>query len=145
MAESEPISYWFTSDLFQIEPGEDEETNPRMYGKNLASWVRQKLVEIGYAPEEVIPEDYGWLVLCSRDPYTLGVVCVSFKDYETAQPGDHPPPHDEVKWCCGILVEVPLFKRLFGKVDSTDGLQKLDSQLRSIFEAESRITLIEAP
>ena len=144
MAEPEPISYWFTSDLFQIEPGEDEETNPRMYGKELATWVRQKLIDAGYSPEDVISEDYGWLVLCSRDPYTLGVVCVSFKDYETAQPGNL-PPYDEVKWCCGILAEVPFFKRLFGKVDSTEGVQKLDSQLRSAFEAEPRIALIDAP
>ena len=145
MTDSEPISYWFTSDLFQIEPGEDEETNPRMYGKQLAAWIRQKLVENGYQPEDAIPEDFGWLVLCSRDPYSLGVVCVSFKDYETALPGDPPPPFDDVKWCCGILVEVPFFKRLFGKVNTEEGVKNLDGLLRSIFEAESRITLIEAP
>ena len=145
MTDSEPISYWFTSDLFQIEPGEDEETNPRMYGKQLAAWIRHKLVENGYKPEEVIPEDFGWLVLCSREPYTLGVVCVSFIDYETAQPGDPPPPFDEVKWCCGIFVEVPFFKRLFGKIDTAEGMRKLDGQLRSILETESRVTLLEAP
>ena len=145
MADSEQISYWFTSDLFQIEPGEDEETNPRMYGKQLADWVRQRLVDVGYSPEDAIPEDFGWLVLCSRNPYSLGVVCVSFKDYETAQPGDPPPLFDEIKWCCGILVEVPFFKRLFSKVDTANGVQNLDSQLRSILEAEPRITLIAAP
>ncbi len=145
MADSEPISYWFTSDLFQIESNEDQETNPRMYGKQLAAWIRQKIADIGYQPEDVIPEDFGWLVLCTRDPYSLGVVCVSFKDYETAQPGDQPPPFDEVKWCCGILVEVPFFKRLFGKIDATEGVKKLDAELRSIFETEPRITLIEAP
>ena len=109
MTNSEPSSYWFTSDLFQIEPGEDEETNPRMYGKQLAAWLRQKLIDVGYQPEEVIPEDFGWLVLCSRDPYSLGVVCVSFKDYATAQPGDPPPLFDEVKWCCGVFVLFPFF------------------------------------
>lgn len=145
MAESEPISYWFTSDLFAIEPGEDEETNPGMYGKQLAAWVRRKLLEAGYSPEDVIPEDFGWLVLCSRDPYSLGVVCVSFIDYETAQPEDPPPAFDEVKWCCGVFVEVPFFKRLFRKVDTADGVQKLGSQLHSILSSEPRITLIDAP
>lgn len=145
MTDPDPISYWFTSDLFQIEPGEDEETNPRMYGKQLSAWIRQKLVEIGYEPEDVIPEDFGWLVLCSRDPYSLGVVCVSFKDYATAQPGDPPPPFDKVKWHCGIFVEIPFFKRLFSKVDTSEGVTKLDAELRMIFDAESRITLIEPP
>jgi hypothetical protein len=145
MADAEPISYWFTSDLFQIEPNEDDETNPRMYGKNLSSWVRQKLIEKGYEPEGVIPEDFGWLVLCSRAPYSLGVVCVSFKDYETSQPGDPPRPYDQVKWCCGIFVEVPFLKRLFGKLNTTEGSAKLDADLRKIFEQEQRIKFIDAP
>ena len=113
--------------------------------KQLAAWVRQKLTDIGYEPENVIPEDFGWLVLCTRDPYSLGVVCVSFIDYETAHPDDPPPPADEVKWCCGIFVETPFFKRLFGKVDTAEGVSKLDAELCSILESEPRITLIDAP
>jgi len=49
--------FWFKSTLFEIEPGEDKETNPRCYGKHLANWLRQKLVEKGYAVEGVGPED----------------------------------------------------------------------------------------
>lgn len=73
------------------------------------------------------------------------VWCVSFKDYEKAQPVDPPPPREEIKWCCAIFIEVAFLKRLFGRIDTTDGLQQLDSQLRSILEAESHIKLIEAP
>ncbi len=29
--------YWFTSSLFEIEPGEDDEINPRMYGRQFAA------------------------------------------------------------------------------------------------------------
>lgn len=28
--------YWFKSTLFDIEPGEDKETNPGMYGRQFA-------------------------------------------------------------------------------------------------------------
>ena len=145
MIDSDPISYWFNSDLFQIESGEDEETNPRMYGKQMANWVRKKLADSRYDPEEVIPEDFGWLVLCSRSPYLLGVVCVSFEDPETEQPDSLPPPFDQVKWSCSIFVEVPFFKRLFRKVDTTEGVRKLDAELRSILEAEPRIALVDSP
>jgi len=30
--------YWFTSTKFEIEPGEDEEINPGIYGRQLARW-----------------------------------------------------------------------------------------------------------
>lgn len=33
----------FTSDLFQIEPGEDEQTNPYRFGKQLSHWLADKL------------------------------------------------------------------------------------------------------
>jgi hypothetical protein len=52
--------YWFTSDLFQIQKGEDEETNPGCYGKELGNWLCEKLKSFGYDVEELIPEDWGW-------------------------------------------------------------------------------------
>jgi hypothetical protein len=43
--------FWFKSTLFEAEPNEDEETNPRIYGKQLASWLTNKLSQIGYDPK----------------------------------------------------------------------------------------------
>lgn len=43
-----PKQLWLKSALFEIEPGEDEATNPGCYGKQLASWLHSKLVEKGY-------------------------------------------------------------------------------------------------
>jgi hypothetical protein len=37
--------YWFKSSKFEIEPGEDEEINPGMYGRQLARWLKQRLTE----------------------------------------------------------------------------------------------------
>lgn len=39
--------YWFTSTLFAVEPREDAETNPRMYGRQLASCLKVQLGERG--------------------------------------------------------------------------------------------------
>lgn len=145
MTEEQPVWYWFESDLFEIEEGEDDETNPKMYGKRLSGWIRQKLIGFGYDVEEVIPEDFGWLVLCQRSPYLLGVVCVSHIDDQTMREDDPPPEPDRVTWCCTIFVEVPFFKRLFGKVDTTEGVKKLDRELRGILNSETGIRLVDAP
>ena len=143
MTDQEPIWYWFESDLFEIEEGEDEETNPRMYGRNLSNWIREKFIGLGYEVEEVIPEDFGWLVLCQRSPYLLGVSCVSYVDYEQMNEEDPAPKADEVTWCCMVFVEVPFFKRLFGKPDTTQGTEKLDRELKALLESESGIKFVD--
>lgn len=143
MTENEPNSYWFESDLFEVEEGEDEETNPRVYGKQLSTWIRQKLIDHGYKVEEVIPEDFGWLVLCQRSPYLLGISCVSYMDYENMNEEDPLPKPDEVTWCCMIFVEVPLFKRLFKKIDATEGVANMGRELGEILGSEPRINFVD--
>ena len=49
--------FWFKSSLFDIEQGEDEETNPLCFGRQLSNWLRIKLREKGYDVEDVIAED----------------------------------------------------------------------------------------
>ena len=144
MTEEEP-TYWFESDLFEIEEGEDEETNPGMYGKHLSNWIRQRLVNLGYEVEDVIPEDFGWLALCQRKPYLLGVSCVSYVDYENMNEDDPPPKPKEVTWCCMVFVEIPFLKRLFGNTDTTDGAEKLGRELQAILSSEPRINLVDPP
>lgn len=53
----EPITFWFKTDLFEVDEGEDEETNPRMYGRHLSNWIRQEFADVGSEVEEVIPEE----------------------------------------------------------------------------------------
>ena len=67
--------YWFTSSLFKIEPGEDEEINPGCYGRQLAVWLKKQLEERGYSVEPIINEDWGRCLMCSRDPFMLWVGC----------------------------------------------------------------------
>ena len=143
MTDQEPNWYWFQSELFEIEEGEDEETNPRLYGRNLSDWIREKFIGLGYEVEEVIPEDFGWLVLCQRNPYLLGVSCVSHVDYEQMNEDDPAPKADEVTWCCMVFVEVPFFKRLFGKPDTSQGTEKLDRELKAMLESEPGITFVD--
>ena len=133
----------FKSDLFDIEPVEDEETNPRMYGRQLANWLRERFKEKGYDVEEVIPEDWGWCVMCTREPYWLWVGCSSLTDYDMANPGDPPPNKNEVTWSCFATAEVTLLKRILKSIDTKPGLQKLQSELLDIIQNEKRINIVD--
>jgi len=53
-----PEGYLFKSSKFEIEPGEDVEINPRIYGRRLAIWLKERLEQSGYAVEEIINEDW---------------------------------------------------------------------------------------
>lgn len=68
-------TFQFRTDLFPIDPREDEETNPFCYGRSLAQWVRSKFAELGYFPEPIVPEDWGWCVILHREPFLLWVAC----------------------------------------------------------------------
>jgi hypothetical protein len=105
--------YWFKSSLFAAEPGEDEATNPRLYGRQLANWLRERILSLGYPAVEVIAEDWGWCVMCQREPYELWIGCVNLADYEYAKPGDPPPPKERLLWKAMTTAERPIFKYLF--------------------------------
>jgi hypothetical protein len=137
--------YWFKSSKFEIEPGEDEEINPRIYGRQLAAWLKVCLEEIGYRVEGIYEEDWGRCIMCARDPFMLWVGCGNVWDYDTAKPGDGPPSKEEVTWHCFATAEVAFWKRLFRKIDTTPAVLKLYTDLGSILRAEPEISLIQQP
>src|SRR5215831_8190559 len=67
----------FTSSALPIEPGEDKETNPGIYGKALAIWVAQKMRDRGFTIAEVLPEDFGRIVIVRRKPFMLWIGCAN--------------------------------------------------------------------
>jgi hypothetical protein len=67
----------FSSTLFEVVEGEDEETNPGIYGKSLAAWLASQL----RVPEQdVIAEDFGWCVPVKSSQHRLYVACSSEDD-----------------------------------------------------------------
>jgi len=138
-----PEGYWFKSSRFAIEPGEDEEINPRIYGRQLAAWLKERLEHSGYSVEDVICEDWGRCLMCSREPFMLWVGCGNVTD--TAQPDDAPPSKEDVIWHCFATAEVPFWKRLFRKVDTGPAVAKLHENLGRILRLEPAITLVDEP
>ena len=135
--------YWFKSSKFEIEPDEDEEINPRMYGRQLARWLKQRLEEKGYSVEEIINEDWGRCLMCRRDPFMLWAGCGSVTDYETAAPGDPPPAKTDVTWHCFATAEVFFWKRLFRRIDTEPAVARLHADLGEILRADPEVSLVQ--
>ena len=77
MAMSISSTLIFQSVAFPPEEGEDEQTNPGIFGRNLAHWVSGFLNEAGIAAGDVIPEDFGWCVPVETTPHHTFVACCS--------------------------------------------------------------------
>lgn len=145
--------HWFTSNIFEITKGEDDSTNPACFGKSLAEWLCEKLKAIGYDDAEVIPEDWGWCVLCSNSEVMLWVGCgnVQTEALLYSYDPDFPPNGNEVVWHTFPYAEVPIFKfksyikKLFGKINIQKSLDKLDSELEAILKAEPAINFCVEP
>jgi len=140
--------YYFTTDLFPITKGEDEETNPGCYGQKLGEWLCDKLSRLGYNTS-LVPEDWGWCVMCADKDYMLWIGCgVELDDefYENYDP-EIPPRGSDVVWYVFTHIEVPFFylksiiKKIVGKLDLKVPLEKLDADLKTVLETESRINL----
>ena len=129
--------YWFKSSLFEIEPGEDDEINPGIYGRQLALWMKQKLEARGYTVEGIINEDWGRCLMCQRSPFSLWVGVGSVTETETK---------DAVVWHCFAVTEGGLRMRMFGKKNEIESSRaKLDAALQSILRAEPAILLVPEP
>ena len=135
--------FWFKSSLFEIELGEDKGINPGIYGKQLAEWLAGKLNAVGYEVE-VINEDWGRCIMCTRDPVWAWVGCgnmhLSFPEIPEAV-----PKKEDVIWHCFVVCEVPFWKRLFKRIDSQPHRKKLAEQVSAILASESRIQMVEEP
>lgn len=150
---SESSTFLFRSDLFQIDPREDEETNPFCYGRSVAKWVRNQFKELGYEPEPVIAEDWGWCVMLRRKPFMLWVGCGNDRSqfYSKVKPeekGSFAPDGREIVWSCLVGTDVPVWtlffwKELLGQANRGDQFRLVTEQLRTILGTEPRIHVFD--
>jgi hypothetical protein len=135
--------FWFRTRRFKIEPGEDEATNPGCYGKQLSEWLVEALRERGRKVEGIIPEDWGWCVMCSRDRFLLWVGCGCVADSDLAN--DSGPPSEEgLTWMCFVEAERLPGLTWFRRIDGA-AVQALVDDVRSVIESAGDIELVEEP
>jgi hypothetical protein len=71
----------FRSDQFPPYDEEDDEINPGIYGKRLAEFLVRGLKEQGWVPEELIAEDWGWIVPIQNEGFDLWIGCANYAEY----------------------------------------------------------------
>ncbi|WP_457322715.1 hypothetical protein [Roseateles sp. P5_E11] len=136
--------FWFKSTLFEIEPGEDEETNPFCFGRQLSHWLRKRLVSQGRSVEDVIPEDWGWCLVVQRKPFLLWVGCVSVHDYANTQPDARLALGSDVVWACTVVAEATLLGKLRG-VATGSAVNELFQQVHRIVISDPSNSLVGQP
>jgi hypothetical protein len=71
----------FQSSHFAAIPGEDELTNPGIFGRQLAEWVAAELPALGFElTGPAIPEDFGWCVPVAAEECDLYVACANAEE-----------------------------------------------------------------
>lgn len=123
----------FESSAFAATPGEDQETNPGIYGKALALWLVAQLRTAGFMAGDVVAEDFGWCVPVESNPHTLYVVCAS-----TDGNAD--------RWRVFAFAEGGILARLLGKDRRAESLAALFSAVQLCLMSAPRIhSLREEP
>jgi hypothetical protein len=120
----------FKSSYFPVEPGEDEDINPGVFGKALAAWVADKLRERGVSVEKIVEEDFCRLVLVQRKPFMLWVGCANAEASAT-------------EWQLFLAAEVGLLGRVFRRVDPAPSFSSLVAHVRAIVEQVPGVSAIE--
>jgi hypothetical protein len=110
---------WVETSFFEIEPGEDEETNPGVYGRAFAHWLAERLKARGESVEQIVAEDWGRCVVLTRKPYLLWIGC-----------GNRADRTDE--WSAFVMAEPGLLQRLFRTVDPRPAVARLHRMLDEI-------------
>ena len=109
----------FESAAFRIDPGEDGATNPGIFGRALAGWVRDRLRERGLPAGDVIAEDFGWCVPVALDPHAVYVACAS----EEERAGSW-------AWQLFVFAEGGLLQRLLGKDTRREAMDRVFAAVR---------------
>lgn len=134
---------WFRSSQFQIESGEDEETNPKCFGRQFANWLRNELLLEGRPVEDVIPEDWGWCIVVQRKPFLLWLGCVNVHDFNT--PLEVCVESSDIVWTCNVVAEQSIIARLFHRIDTSFAVDELFQQARKIIASNQLNILVPEP
>jgi hypothetical protein len=111
----------FRSSAFEAIPGEDEETNPGIFGKALAQWLAGQLGARGFTTGQVFAEDFGWCVPIESLAQPVYVACSSGESSDA--------------WQVFTFAEPGLLTRLLGRDESQRSLTGVFDALKDCLTA----------
>ena len=97
----------FRSDRFPPYDGEEQQVNPGLWRKRLAEFLRDNLRTEGFASEEPIAEDWGWVVPITNEHFRLWIGCGNYEEYPDG-------------FLCFIEPHTPFVRKLWKKI-ATEG------------------------
>jgi len=117
----------FRSAKFPAYEGEEDETNPGVWGKRLTEYLAAQLSARDITTDPAIAEDWGWILPVRNDAFPTALCCGH-------QDGDQ----DEFL----VFTEPskPFVRRGFKKVVTTAQLQKLTNVVDAILTSDADIT-----
>jgi hypothetical protein len=107
---------------FLIQPGEDAETNPGVFGRALADYLAAQIRSRGVGVEGVIPEDFGYCIMLKRKPLRLWIAC-----------GNRTGRTDE--WIAFAVAEGGLLGRFVGNIHPALEIDRISEILGEITRA----------
>ena len=147
--------FWFRSKMFRVALGEDAESNPFCYGRELGQWLKSKFTERGYSPEDVFAEDWGWCVMLSQTDGRLWLGCGNdrSKFYGQVTPEQHAsfvPEAGSFTWTVFVGTDSPAWslwvaKRKAAVERLAVDAQKANAVLENVLQSEKGITLVAEP
>ncbi len=119
----------FQTDYFEPISKEEEETNPGVMGKALANWLVDRLKERGIAIAEIVPEDFGWMIVVSRKPFMLWLGCGNIESSTT-------------EWSIFLAAELSLIQRFFKRVNPAPQIEQLRAHVAELVLSIPRVSNI---
>ena len=120
------VHFIFESSAFPPVAGEDEETNPGIFGRGLSEWLAEQLRGAGYEVKRLIAEDFGRLIEVAQPGCKL-YVAASSTDGTAAE------------WRVFAFAEFGFFATLKGAPSGAEAVSKLMAALKGILSASSQI------
>ena len=117
----------FRCDLFPPYEGEEDEINPRRYGKRLAEFLQQGLNARGIAAGPPVAQDWGWMVPVENRGFPLWIACGNYDQY----------PKDG--FLCFIEPHKPTVWRWFRKIETSARVAELRDAIDAVLSAEPAI------
>jgi hypothetical protein len=116
----------FESTAFPVAEGEDDETNPGIFGKALAEWLWSCLKDRGVPVKTPFAEDWGWCVELTNQKQRTGLACASEDNEKTA-------------WRVYAFVDLGLFGRFRGKSAAVRAANELIGKVSEALSAEQSV------
>jgi hypothetical protein len=116
----------FRSDRFPAYDGEEQQVNPGRWGRRLAEFLRDNLRKEGFQTQELVAEDWGWMLPIENDQFPLWIGCGNYEEYTDG-------------FLCFIEPHTPFVRRLLRRIDTRERVASLQRAMDNILSVAAGV------